>query len=232
LQTKGAVSRSRATARMPSSIVFLLFPLERLRTHARARRATWRSGARLPTHERSGGLLPPLRASHCENLQLSDNTLCLCGLHANSISGWSFYSFFCEPISIKNGISGISGERAKMAETIANLPGATLSIEFRNFKTVYDTRVGASGCECGASAVSPPSEAKSFLNATDLVVAVVQPFMATRAQRDQIRILIRALLTSQLFVMDLQVLARPADLTLPPVPLHYLPAELLVRVGL
>jgi hypothetical protein len=55
--------------------------------------------------------------------------------------------------------------------------------------------------------------------------------MAAGAQSDQIRILIRALLTSPSFVMDLQVLARTADLTPPVVPLHDTLAKLLVRVG-
>ena len=60
----------------------------------------------------------------------------------------------------------------------------------------------------------------------------VQLLMASRAQRYQIKIVIRALLASERFVMDLQILARAADLTLPPVPPHYLPAELLIRVGI
>ena len=52
--------------------------------------------------------------------------------------------------------------------------------------------------------------------------------VASRAESDQIRIAIRTLPTSEGFVMDLQVLARAANLTLPPVPLHYLLAELFV----
>ena len=63
-------------------------------------------------------------------------------------------------------------------------------------------------------------------------VAVVEYFMAVSAERDQIRFLIRALLTAELLVVNLQVLARAADLTLPPVPLHYPLPNLLVRVGL
>jgi hypothetical protein len=63
-------------------------------------------------------------------------------------------------------------------------------------------------------------------------VAVVECFMAAGAQGNQVGVAIRTLLTAQLFVMDLQVLARPADLTLPPVPLHYLLAELFIRAGI
>ena len=57
-------------------------------------------------------------------------------------------------------------------------------------------------------------------------------FVASRAQADQIRILIRALLTSEGFVVHLQGLARAANLALPPVSLHYQLAELFVRVGI
>jgi hypothetical protein len=63
-------------------------------------------------------------------------------------------------------------------------------------------------------------------------MAAVQLCMASRAQGNQIRIVIRALLTSEGFVMQLQVLARAANLALPPVSLHYLLAELFVRVGI
>lgn len=60
----------------------------------------------------------------------------------------------------------------------------------------------------------------------------VQPFMAVRAQGNQVGIFVRALLTAQLPVMDLQVLPGAADLASPIVPLHDLPAKLLVRSGL
>ena len=60
----------------------------------------------------------------------------------------------------------------------------------------------------------------------------MQPFMAAGAQGNQVQIVIRALLTAQLFVVDLQVLARTANLTLPPVPLHDLLAELFIRAGI
>ena len=56
--------------------------------------------------------------------------------------------------------------------------------------------------------------------------------MASRAQRDQIRIFIRALLAAELLVVNLQILLRATDLTPPVVPLHHPPAKLLVRVGL
>ena len=41
--------------------------------------------------------IPPSAASHSGTLPFRDNTLCLCGLQANLVSGWSFYSFSCEP---------------------------------------------------------------------------------------------------------------------------------------
>jgi hypothetical protein len=41
-----------------------------------------------------GGIrLPPFSASADETLHFGDNSLCLCGLQANSISGYSFYGF-------------------------------------------------------------------------------------------------------------------------------------------
>ena len=54
--------------------------------------------------------------------------------------------------------------------------------------------------------------------------------VASRAQGNEIRVSIRVLPTARLFVMDLQIVSRAADLTLPPVPIHYLLAELFVRV--
>ena len=48
-----------------------------------------------------------------------------------------------------------------------------------------------------------PATIKSFRKVMILTVAAVEPFMASRAQRDQIRILIRALLTAQLLVVNL-----------------------------
>ena len=56
--------------------------------------------------------------------------------------------------------------------------------------------------------------------------------MACRAQRNQIRTVIRPLLTSEGLVMNLKVLARAANLTLPPVPFHYLPAESFIQTGI
>jgi hypothetical protein len=73
---------------------------------------------------------------------------------------------------------------------------------------------------------------RHFVRPWILTVAVVEPFVASRAQRDQIRILVRALLTAQLFVVDLQILSRAADLACPVVPLHHPLTKLLVRVGI
>jgi hypothetical protein len=56
--------------------------------------------------------------------------------------------------------------------------------------------------------------------------------MAAGAQGNQVGVSIRTLLTAQLFVRHLQVLARAADLTLPPVPRHHLLAELFIRAGI
>ena len=55
-------------------------------------------------------------------------------------------------------------------------------------------------------------------------------FMAAGAQGNQVGVSIRTLLTAQLFVMHLQVLTRAANLTLPPVRLHHLLAELSIRI--
>jgi hypothetical protein len=44
--------------------------------------------------------------------------------------------------------------------------------------------------------------------------------MAASAQSNQVQIVIRALLTAQLLVVDLQVLSGTADLTLPSISLH------------
>jgi len=65
-----------------------------------------------------------------------------------------------------------------------------------------------------------------------LTIAAVHAFVAARAQRDQIGILIRALVTAHLLVMDLQVLSRAADLASPSVPLHHVPTPLLVSLGI
>ncbi len=56
----------------------------------------------------------------------------------------------------------------------------------------------------------------------------VQPFMAAGAQGNQVQIVIRALLTAQLLVVDLQVLSGTADLTLPAISLHDTLTELFV----
>jgi len=55
--------------------------------------------------------------------------------------------------------------------------------------------------------------------------------MAPSAQGNHVQILIRALLTAQLFVVDLQVSSRTADLTSPIVSLHDLLAKFFVQLG-
>ena len=65
-----------------------------------------------------------------------------------------------------------------------------------------------------------------------LAIAAMQLFMATCAQRNQFGTFVGALLTARLLVMDCQVLPGAADLASPVVPLHDLPAKLLVRAGL
>jgi len=52
--------------------------------------------------------------------------------------------------------------------------------------------------------------------------------MAAGAQGNQVQIVIRALLTAQLLVVDLQVLSGTADLTLPAISLHDTLTELFV----
>jgi hypothetical protein len=59
----------------------------------------------------------------------------------------------------------------------------------------------------------------------------MQPFMTGRAKGNQVAFNIGALLTAQLFVVDLQILLRPADLTSPTVPFHHLLTKLPVRLG-
>jgi hypothetical protein len=39
------------------------------------------------------------------------------------------------------------------------------------------------------------------------ILAVVEPFMASRAQRDQVGLFVRALLTAKLLVMDLEIVS-------------------------
>ena len=56
----------------------------------------------------------------------------------------------------------------------------------------------------------------------------VQPFMAAGAKGNQVQIVIRALLTAQLLVVDLQVLSGTAVLTLPAISLHDTLTELFV----
>ena len=56
----------------------------------------------------------------------------------------------------------------------------------------------------------------------------VQPFMAAGAQGNQVQIVIRALLTAQLLVVNLQVLSGTAVLTLPAISLHDTLTELFV----
>ena len=57
---------------------------------------------------------------------------------------------------------------------------------------------------------------------------MVQPLMADGAQSNQVKIVIRAPLTAQLLVVDLQVLSGTADLTLPAISLHDPLTKLLV----
>ena len=57
-------------------------------------------------------------------------------------------------------------------------------------------------------------------------------FMAASAQGKQISLLIVALLTAQLLVVDLQVLSRAADLALPTIAAQYLLAEPFVKLGI
>ena len=52
--------------------------------------------------------------------------------------------------------------------------------------------------------------------------------MAAGTQGDQVQIVIRALLTAQLFVVDLQVLSGTADLTSPAIAAQNLFSELFV----
>src|SRR5712692_7876421 len=54
--------------------------------------------------------------------------------------------------------------------------------------------------------------------------------MAVGAQGNQIPFVIPALLTTQLLVVDLQVLSGTADLTLPPISLHYPPTKLSIQL--
>lgn len=52
--------------------------------------------------------------------------------------------------------------------------------------------------------------------------------MASGTQRNQIEFIIRARLTTQLFVVDLQICSRTPELTSPAVSFNDLPAEFLV----
>ena len=56
--------------------------------------------------------------------------------------------------------------------------------------------------------------------------------MASSAQRDQIGILIRALLTAQLLVVNLQIVSGATDLACPVVARQDLAAKFFVRVGI
>ena len=60
-----------------------------------------------------------------------------------------------------------------------------------------------------------------FVRPWILTAAVVDHFMATCAQRNQIGILIRAPLTALLLVVNLQILPRATDLTPPVATLHH-----------
>ena len=55
--------------------------------------------------------------------------------------------------------------------------------------------------------------------------------MAAAAQGNQIQFVIRTLLAAQLLVVDLQVLARTADLASPAIAAQYFFSELLVELG-
>jgi hypothetical protein len=60
----------------------------------------------------------------------------------------------------------------------------------------------------------------------------VQSLMASGAQGNQIRIVIRALLAAQLLVMDLQVSPGTTDLASPAIPAQYLFSQLVIRFGI
>jgi hypothetical protein len=60
----------------------------------------------------------------------------------------------------------------------------------------------------------------------------MQFFMAAGAQGDQIRVLVVALLTPQLFVMDLKVPSSTANLTSPAIALQHLFSQLVVWLGI
>jgi hypothetical protein len=63
-----------------------------------------------------------------------------------------------------------------------------------------------------------------------LSTRLVQSFMAVDAQGNQIRIVIRALLAAQLFVMDVQVLSGAAVLTLPSIATQHLFSQLIAQL--
>ena len=56
--------------------------------------------------------------------------------------------------------------------------------------------------------------------------------MAAGAQGNQVQIFVRALLTSQLFVMDMQVLSGTTDLALPAIAAQDLFSEQFVELGI
>jgi len=60
----------------------------------------------------------------------------------------------------------------------------------------------------------------------------VQPFVASGAQGNQVQVVIRALLTTQVLVVDLQVFSGTTDLTLPAIAAQYLFSELFVQLGI
>jgi hypothetical protein len=59
----------------------------------------------------------------------------------------------------------------------------------------------------------------------------MQVFMAASAKDNQVRVVIVALLAAQLFVMDLEISPRTADLASPAVTAQYLFSELFITLG-
>jgi hypothetical protein len=57
-------------------------------------------------------------------------------------------------------------------------------------------------------------------------------FMAVGAQSYQVRFIVVPLLAAQLFVVDLEILPRTTDLTLPAIALQYLFSQLVIRFGI
>ena len=69
-----------------------------------------------------------------------------------------------------------------------------------------------------------------FVEDSILTADVLQLAMATRTQRDQIGILIRAMLTASLLVVNLQIVSGATDSASPVVPCQDLATKLFVRV--